>query len=89
MKIKKIAGSAAVAAAISAAALSLGAGMAQADPIWVPDIPGIPWGPGHWVDEWVPDANFGLPPGQAKKFYGCPWNPPGHWEGGPHGMPCT
>ena len=60
MKIKKIAGTAAVAGAMSAAGLGLGAGSAQADRIWVPDIPGIPWGPGHWVDEWIPDPNLGL-----------------------------
>ena len=52
---------AAIAGAMGAAGLGLGAGSAQADRIWVPDIPGIPWGPGHWVDEWVPDVNLGAP----------------------------
>ena len=79
---------------MGAAGLGLGAGSAQADRIWIPDIPEIPWGPGHWIDEWVPDLGIvnpvGLPPGQAKKFWGCPGNPPGHWDvGGPHGIPCT
>ena len=87
MKTKKITVTAAVAAAISAVGLGLGAGTAQADRIWVPDIPGIPWGPGHWVDEWVPGPNLG-PPGQIKNAW-CPWNPPGHWTGGPHGVPCS
>jgi len=43
MRIKKIAGAIAIAGALGAAGLGLGAGSAQADPIWVPDIPGIPW----------------------------------------------
>lgn len=88
MGIKKIAGAAAIAGALGAAGLGLGAGSAQADAHWVPDIPGIPWGPGHWVDDWVPDL---VPdPGQLKNI--CPWpidTPPGHWVGGPHGVPCT
>ena len=88
MKIKKIAGAAAIAGAMGAAGLGLGAGSAQADQIWIPDIPGIPWGPGHWVDEWIPDvvpvgqgpANVG-PPGFWKNAVpGCP--PPGHWNRG-------
>ncbi len=89
MAFKRIAGTAAVAGALGAAALSLGAGSAQADRIWVPDIPGIPWGPGHWIDDWVPDANLGLPPGQVMNAIpGCP--PPGHWTGGPHALiPCV
>ena len=93
MTFKRIAGAAAVAGALGAAALGLGAGSAQADPIWVPDIPGIPWGPGHWIDELVPDVGDFVPgpelaPGQLKKL--CPWNsPPGHWMGGPHGVPCS
>ncbi len=87
MRMKKIAGAAAIAGALGAAGLGLGAGSAQADPIWVPDIPGIPWGPGHWVDQWVPDVNLG-PPGQVKNAL-CPWDPPGHWKGGPHGWPCS
>ena len=87
MNIKTIVGTAALAGALGAAALGLGAGSAQADRIWVPDIPWIPWGPGHWVDEWIPDANLGSP-GQIKNTF-CPWNPPGHWTGGPHGIPCS
>ena len=53
MRIRKIAGAAAIACAMGAAGLGLGAGSAQADRIWIPDIPEIPWGPGHWIDEWV------------------------------------
>ncbi len=87
MTLKRIAGTAAVAAALGAAALGLGAGSAQADPIWVPDIPGIPGGPGHWVDDWIPDVNFGAPGFYRSTVPGCP--PPGHWTGGPHGpIPC-
>ncbi|MFY9922038.1 MAG: hypothetical protein WAL26_27165 [Mycobacterium sp.] len=85
MNIRKIAGTAALAGAIGAAALGLGAGSAQADDIWVPDIPWIPWGAGHWI----PDPNLG-PPGQVKKWCPAPFDsPPGHWYGGPHGIPCT
>jgi len=88
MNIKKMAGTAAIAAGLGAAGLGLGAGSAQADRIWVPDIPGIPWGAGHWVDEWIPDPNLGIPPGQWRS--NVPFcSPPGHWEGGPHGIPCT
>ena len=83
MKIRQIAGTAALAGALGAAALGLGTGSAQADDIWVPDFPGIPWSPGHWI----PDPNLG-PPGQVKNAF-CPWNPPGHWAGGPHGIPCS
>ncbi len=93
MNFKKMAGTAAIAAGLGAAGLGLGAGTAQADRIWVPDIPEIPWGGGHWVDEWLPEPNLG-PPGQVKKwcdFAPPPFvdSPPGHWEGGPHGIPCT
>jgi hypothetical protein len=85
MSIKKLAGTAAVAVALGATGLGLGAGSAQADQIWVPDIPGIP-GAGHWVDQWIPDG----PPGQVKKWCPAPFDsPPGHWIGGPHGLPCT
>lgn len=42
-------------------------------------------GPG-WVD-WNPGVDWG-PPGQVKNSL-CPWNPPGHWTGGPHGIPCS
>jgi hypothetical protein len=79
--LKRIAGTATIAGALGAAALGLGAGSAQADPDWV-DIPVIP-DVGDWVD-WNPWP----PPGQLKKW--CPWHsPPGHWVGGPHGIPCT
>jgi hypothetical protein len=87
MRIRKIAGAAAIVGALGAAGLGLGAGSAQADQIWVPDIPGIPWGPGHWVDEWVPDVNLGAP-GQIRKDCPPPFDaPPGHWMNGPHGFP--
>ena len=78
------------AAAVPVVFAVAGAGQASADP-------GIcvngPWGyasacvsgPG-WVD-WDPGPNWG-PPGQVKNAW-CPWNPPGHWKGGPHGIPCT
>jgi hypothetical protein len=90
MNIKKLAGTAAIAAGLGAAGIGLGAGSAQADQIWVPDIPGIP-GAGHWVDQWDPGYNWG-PPGQVKKE--CAWGvigpcgtPPGHWPNGPQGPP--
>jgi len=82
MNLKKIAGTATLAGALGAAALGLGAGTAQADN-WEPWVPWVP----H-VDDWV-DWNPWAP-GQLKKM--CPWpidTPPGHWIGGPHGMPCT
>ena len=68
MNFKKMAGTAAIAAGLGAAGLGLGAGTAQADRIWVPDIPEIPWGGGHWVDDWIPEPNLG-PPGQVKKWW--------------------
>lgn len=82
MNVKKIVGTATLAGALGAAALGLGVGTAQADPWvpWVPDIPGVP-GVGDWVD-----VNP-FPPGQVKNAM-CPWFPPGHWTGGPHGPPC-
>jgi len=40
----------------------------------------------QWVD-WDPGVNWG-PPGQVKNDL-CPGNPPGHWKGGPHGVPCS
>ncbi|WP_099022052.1 hypothetical protein [Mycolicibacterium palauense] len=78
MKLKRIAGASTVAAALGAALLGLGVGTAQADD----HLPWDPWGPGsHWVD--AKPA-----PGQVQKL--CPWqSPPGHWIGGPHGIPCT
>jgi hypothetical protein len=82
MNVKKIAGTAAIAGALGAAALGLGAGTAQADD-WVPWVPWVP----H-VDDWV-DWNPWAP-GQLKKMCIPPFDtPPGHWIGGPHGMPCT
>ena len=88
VNLKKIAGTAMIAGAVGAAPLGLGADLAQADPNWVdPNIPWIP-GPADWVPgHWDPGLNWG-PPGQVKKW--CPWHsPPGHWIGGPHGIPCT
>ena len=88
MNLKKIAGTAMIAGAVGAASLGLGAGSAQADPNWVdPNIPWIP-GPADWVPgHWDPGLNWGSP-GQVKKW--CPWHsPPGHWIGGPHGIPCS
>ncbi len=84
MKMKKLAGAAAIAGAVGAAGLGLGAGSAQADDGWGP---WVPWDPGHWVGDWghgwIPDG----PPGLVKNAW-CPWNPPGQWDGGPHGHPC-
>ncbi|MDT5282586.1 MAG: hypothetical protein QOJ20_3781 [Mycobacterium sp.] len=77
MNVKKIAGTVTIASAVGAAALGLGAGTAQADP-WLPWVPDA----GDWVD-WNPNA-----PGNIKNTW-CPWLPPGHWLGGPHGMPCV
>ncbi len=80
MMLKKIAGSTAIAGALGAAAIGLGSGMAQGHPGPWP----VPPGP-HVIDNghWNP-----LPRGQVKQF--CPWqSPPGHWIGGPHGVPCT
>jgi hypothetical protein len=81
MNVKKIAATVTIAGAVGGAALGLGAGTVQADPHWGPNIPWIP-GPGDWVD-WNPYA-----PGQIKNTW-CPWLPPGHWHGGPHGWPCV
>lgn len=81
MDFKKIVGKITVAGALSAAVLGFGAGIAQADP-----GPRIPGPPGPHIDDparWNP-----VPPGQIKQW--CPWqSPPGHWIGGPHGIPCT
>ncbi len=79
MGFVKFAGTALSAGALGAAALGFGAGTAQADD-WQPWVPWVP----H-VDNIRLDP---LPPGQAKKL--CPWqSAPGHWIGGPHGIPCT
>ena len=83
MKPKKIVAEAMIAVALSFSALGLGAGTAEADPGWGPNIPWIP-GPGDWVPD-VPD----LWPGPGDLMHWCPWHsPPGHWIGGPHGIPC-
>ena len=66
MKIRKIAGTALIAGAMGVAGLGLGAGSAQAD-IWVPDIPEIPWGPGHWIPD-VPN----IVPGEGPTGLGAP-----------------
>ncbi|CAM4222364.1 hypothetical protein MB901379_02417 [Mycobacterium basiliense] len=79
--VKKLAGTATLAGALSLAALGFGAGTVQADP--GPRIPGPPGPHFDGGGNWRP-----LPPGQIKKV--CPWqSPPGHWIGGPHGVPCT
>lgn len=86
MGLKAIVAASAVVGSLGAAALGLGTGTAQGKPYvpWVPDIPGIPY-----VDDWVPDVVPNLDaPGVIKDTL-CPWDPPGHWMGGPHGVPCT
>lgn len=67
MKLKKIAVQAAFASAVGAAALGLGAALAQADP---PGPPGPPWIPGPGVNAGAPGNP--LPPGQGYL------PPPGH-----------
>jgi hypothetical protein len=79
MRLKKIAAGAAVAGALAFGSIGIGAGQAQADD-WVPWVPHVD----DWVD-WNP-----WDPGHVKNV--CPWpidTPPGHWIGGPHGIPCT
>jgi hypothetical protein len=95
MNLKKIAGTAILAGALGAAALGLGAGLAQAAPKWNPN-PVVPSDtdftrpPGH-----IGKA-LGIPPGQFKKLreitVGLPDGtttvidnpffgvPPGHWR---------
>ncbi|SBS77008.1 exported hypothetical protein [uncultured Mycobacterium sp.] len=34
-----------------------------------------------------PGIDWGSP-GQVRNAW-CPGDPPGHWKGGPHGIPCT
>lgn len=78
MNLKKIAGTASLVGALGAATLGFGAGMAQANP-----GPDVPWVPNVDHPGWHP-----VPPGQIQRV--CPWHsPPGHWVGGPHGIPCT
>ncbi len=62
--------------------MGLGPASAQADPDWATQ---------HSVDSGVGRLGSGLgsgsqwgSPGQIKNAW-CPWNPPGHWKGGPHG----
>jgi hypothetical protein len=85
---KSIAGVAAL--AVPAAFAVAGSGQAAADPDLC--VSG-PWGYAsacidspEWVN-WNPGPNWGAP-GQIKKNW-CPGNPPGHWKGGPHGIPCS
>ncbi len=87
MNIKKMAGTAAIAAGLTAAGLGMGAGTAQADDGWRPWFP-LPDVPGEGPTGWGA-------PGQIKKV--CidkgPWElgpcgtPPGHWKHGPQGPP--
>ena len=89
MKIKKIAGTAVLAGcALALLRLGLGAGSAQADRIWVPDIPEIPWGPGHWVDEWIPDVNLRAS-GTDQECMVSLESRPVTGPAGPHGIPCS
>ncbi len=83
MPFNKLIATAAITASFGAAAVGLHAAPAHADPDWGPDIPWIP-GPGHWVS----DVDLWPGPGDIAKW--CPGHsPPGHWIGGPHGIPCT
>ena len=83
MNLKKVAAAAAIVTSLGVGAIGFGAGATQADPGWGPNIPWIP-GPG----DWVPDVNVWPGPGDIAQW--CPWHsPPGHWVGGPHGIPCT
>jgi hypothetical protein len=78
MGLKKIIAATAITGSLGTAALGLGAGTAHGDD-WVPWVPWVP----H-VHDWAPNP---LAPGQLAKW--CPWHsPPGHWVGGPHGIPC-
>jgi hypothetical protein len=79
MNLEKIGLTAAIAGAMGAAALGLGAGSAQADhdEWWEPEIPYVD----HFI-ELPPPGHIGqivhVPPGQLKKWIpGAP--PPGHW----------
>ena len=83
MNLKNIIAATAIAGSVGAASLGFEAGAAQADPHWGPNIPWIPE-PGGWV----PDVDVWPGPGDIKNAL-CPWDPPGHWTGGPHGIPCS
>jgi len=79
MGLQKILAATAITGSLGIGVLGLGAGPAQADD-WEPWVPWVP----H-LDDWVSNP---VPPGQLAKL--CPWHsPPGHWVGGPHGIPCT
>jgi hypothetical protein len=83
MDFKKIIAATTITGSLGAGVLGLGAGTVQADPGWGPDIPWIPE-PGHWF----PDGDLWPGPGDISHL--CLWHsPPGHWIGGPHGIPCT
>lgn len=84
MLMTRIAGTATVAGALGAVILGLGAGAGAAQAAPGPRIPPGPPGP-HIVD----GSGHGhrIPPGQIRRA--CPWQSPGHWIGGPHGIPCT
>ena len=77
MNLKRIVAATAIAGSLGAGAAGFGSGTAYADDHWVPWVPN--------VDRVVPN---GPAPGQVKNW--CPWqSAPGHWIGGPHGIPCT
>lgn len=82
MVMKKLVGTTLIAGALVAGAWGAGTGTVVAKP--GPDIPGPP---GPNVPR-IDDNNWRPAPGQIKQY--CPWqSPPGHWIGGPHGIPCT
>ena len=86
MNIKRIAGTATLAAALGAAALGLGAGSAQADPKWVD--PNIPWIPGRLDIRIGIRESIGARRDRSRRL--CPGpcgTPPGHWINGPQGPP--
>ncbi|MFV8315600.1 hypothetical protein [Mycobacterium sp. 23] len=83
MQFKKMIGTTLMAGALGAGALGMGAGPALAKP--GPHIPGPPVPPVPRIDDSI---GWNPAPGQIKQY--CPWqSPPGHWIGGPHGIPCT
>lgn len=83
MQFKKMIGTTLMAGALGAGALGMGAGPALAKP--GPHIPGPPVPPVPRIDDSI---GWNSAPGQIKQY--CPWqSPPGHWIGGPHGIPCT
>lgn len=82
MQMKKIAASAATAAALGFAAFGAVSGVAQADPDY-PAPPPIPGGPYVWLPGDPPGHNPAGPPGQVMKgdpfVPGLTGVPPGHW----------